>query len=445
MLAAMRFFEKKLSMIILVFSIPLLFLPKLNLMSVGDSETAGIRIDDIVLFIFATLLGWAHFVLHKRISRLEGWILVLIGLGLISFLLNQLFVSMDLLHNRAKILYALRLFEYFLFFYIGVMAIQIFPNHRIIQAFFLWNFFLMTLQKLQLVGGITVDGYYNNVSSRVHGIASFPSEMGLLLNLMFCYLIYDESIKSRLLQLFNPQIRHIFRKLYLYWIVCLFGLFVVFTGNRISILALLICFLFKLKSEINLRSIGSILALVVLIGVLGGSLVQLIYITESIYERSAGLINWSNVTLVGNVWERIDLNEDPIGNEVIPLANYDTSWWLRIHKWMFALKTYLVNPECYLQGIGPGFAWAALDGGFLRILTEYGIIGCFVFAKIFECLYRLNQQLKWMMIAFFINLIFFDAYLAYKTMSLLFFVAGHVYGKKLQEERLQQLEPQACA
>lgn len=47
----MRFFENKLSLGILFFSIPLLFLPKINLIQVSVSETAGLRIDDIVLFL----------------------------------------------------------------------------------------------------------------------------------------------------------------------------------------------------------------------------------------------------------------------------------------------------------------------------------------------------------------------------------------------------------
>ena len=124
------------------------------------------------------------------------------------------------------------------------------------------------------------------------------------------------------------------------------------------------------------------------------------------------------------------MTRNPVGNEVILAANYDMSWWMRIHKWIYVIKAYVTNPECYLQGLGPGFAWAALDGGLLRIFVEYGIIGSFLFWKFFSSIYHINRQLKWMMISFMINMVFFDAYLAYKTMSFLLFIAGDAFERQ---------------
>ena len=46
---------------------------------------------------------------------------------------------------------------------------------------------------------------------------------------------------------------------------------------------------------------------------------------------------------------------------------------------------------------------AALDGGFVRILTEYGFIGCFLFWKVLASIYRQSVQLRWMVIAFLIS------------------------------------------
>lgn len=436
----MYFFEKRFCLLILLFTIPLLFLPKINLIKMGaESETAGIRIDDIVLFFLAILFMWGHFLLDKKLYKIEGWVFLLTLFSLGSFFINKLLVSTEILEVHAKIFYAVRLLEYFLFFYIGALAAQFFPKNQIIRAFFLWNFFLIVLQKLNLIGGVTIDGYASNVSNRAQGVASFPSEMGLLLNLLFCYLIYDQECQSKILQIFPLAIRHLLKKVYLYWMFALFGILVIFTGNRISMLALLVCFLFKLKEEFDWKSITSLILIsFVTAGLLAG-VIHVIAQTEAVYQRSADLFTWRNFTLIGEVWNRIDLSKDPVGNEAIALEDYDVSWWLRIHKWMFALKTYVIHPECYLQGIGPGFAWSALDGGLLRILTEYGLIGCFIFWKLFATLYKINPQLKWMVIAFLINMIFFDAYLAYKTMSLLFFAAGHAY-MALPVEKSPQLK-----
>jgi len=137
--------------------------------------------------------------------------------------------------------------------------------------------------------------------------------------------------------------------------------------------------------------------------------------------------SFKNIELIATVWDNISLEYDPIGKESVRQGGSDASWWMRIHKWCYALKLYVMHPVCWLQGIGPGFAMAALDGGFLRILTELGIIGLWLYAKLFYGIAQQNRQLKWMIIVFCLNMLFFDAYLAYKPMSLLFLVAGASY------------------
>jgi hypothetical protein len=121
------------------------------------------------------------------------------------------------------------------------------------------------------------------------------------------------------------------------------------------------------------------------------------------------------------------------------MGSYDASWWMRIHKWAYALKLYCLHPECWLQGIGPGFAMAALDGGFLRILTELGIIGCVLYGRLFYLIASQTTQLYWMMVAFMLNMVFFDVYLAYKPMSLLFLIAGYAYATKAKSEPFRYL------
>lgn len=426
----MQFFDRKFSFLILLISIPLLFLPKLNLMSVDAEETAGLRIDDLVLLFLGTLLMWAHALSHQRLYKIEGWILFITAFATFSFLINSVLFSLGILSLNAKIFYCLRLLEYFLFFYIGAITSRTFSSRPLILTFFLWNLFFMSLQKLNLAGGIIATGYQGDMSGRVQGIASFPSEMGLLLNLMFCYFVFDTT-KSRWIHLFQSSFtRDALRQLSLYGMFCLFGIFIIFTGNRISIIALLICFIFRLKQELRSRSFCSYFSMLILVPLVVVAVGFVITQTAGVYQRSVDLFSWKNFELFGLVWEKIDITQHPMGHEVVKAQNYDMSWWLRIHKWLFMAKSYWENPECYLQGLGPGYAGAALDGGLLRILTEYGLIGGLLFWKFFACLYRLNAQTKWMVIAFLINMIFFDAYLAYKTMSFLLFTCGYIFERQ---------------
>lgn len=418
----MRFFDQKLSLALVCIILPFLFLPKINLISIDSGETAGLRIDDLVLFFFGSLLMWAHTLSHQKLFKIEGWVLLLTGFSIVSFISNRLLVAFEILPIDAKIFYAIRIFEYFLFFYIGALVSRHFNLSTIVRAFFLWNVLWMILQKLNFVGGMASAGYNADMSGRVQGIASFPSEMGLLLNLFFCYLIYDESSRPRLVN-FSPNVRQLLTSLYPYWMFCLFGIFIIFTGNRISILALVICFLFRIKRD---RSAGSLVLFAFLIPLMAGGIWWIITNTAGIYERSLDLFSYKNIELFDVVWEKIDISELPLV-EGVTSEKYDLSWWIRIHKWLFAIKSYLYHPECYLQGLGPGYCGAALDGGLLRILTEYGLVGATLFWLFFGCLARLNLQTKWMVITFLINMIFFDAYLAYKTMSFLLLACGAVF------------------
>jgi hypothetical protein len=433
----MNSFEKKIGLIFLFFILPLLFLPKINIISFA-SESAGLRIDDLILLLVGIFLFWAHFQLHKQLFRIEVWLLAITFFGLISFMSNRALVSAGVLLIDAKIFYCVRLLEYFIFFYIGALAAHSLSGKKIIQALFLWNLLLMFLQKTKIAGAITTGGYADDVSGRVFGVASFPSEMGLILNLLFCYLVFDDTNKSKITNLFPSYLRSVLHQFYPYWMFALFGTFVIFTGNRISILALIISFIYKLKIDFKWRSIAPLLLIAVLTPIVAG-VVYLINNTD-VYERSADLLSFNNFKLFNIVWDKIDLTKNPVGNEVTASDQYDMSWWMRIHKWIYVAKVYVNNPETYLQGLGPGFAWAALDGGILRIFVEYGVIGSYFFWKFFSSIAKINTQTKWMTIVLAINMIFFDAYLAYKAMSIYLFIGGMAFETKYMEKKEAEKE-----
>ncbi len=436
----MRFFDKKLSLLLVFISLPLFFLPKINLINIAN-ETAGLRIDDFILLLFCIVLFTAHYVLRKSLQNIEIWIFILTGYSLLSYFLNRIFVSLELIHVDAKIFYSLRLFEYFLFFYIGTLSCLFFRLSNVVTAFLIWNLFIMTFQKSGILGDISVSGYHADSTYRVYGIASFPSEMGALLNLIFCYLIYEHDEPSKLRKLFSPLTYKFIKRTYIYWLFLLFSIFIVFTGSRIAVATLIFCFLFKLKDKYKLRYILSLLPIISFV-FFGSLVVTLVIIfTPSIFQRSMLLISWNNISLISEVWKNITITHNPLEGFSVENGAYDMSWWIRIQKWCYALKIYYLNPQCYLQGIGPGFAMPALDGGFVRILTEYGIIGSFIFWKLFSIMYKKTIQLKWMLIAFLLNMIFFDIYLAYKPMSLLFLVSGYAYSYSTTSEETLQSNP----
>lgn len=426
------FFDQKLSALLLLFTLPLLFLPKLNLMAVDARETAGLRIDDLVLLFFGFLLICAHFYCRERLFKIEGILLAITLLSLFSFAFNRIGVELGGYFVEAKIFYTVRLLEYFMFFYVGALAAQFFSLRAILQLFVIWNVLWMTLQKLNIAGGITFAGYAADVSGRVQGIASFPSEMGLILNLLFCYFAFEERKNVIFLSLFHsPYIRALVHKVYLYFLFSFFGILIIFTGNRISLVALLLCFAYRLFQEVRAKTVGSLVSIWILVPIVAVCIGFVAIKTAGLYERSFGLFSWKNIELLSVVWDKIDIIRPPTDYSVVEKGSYDMSWLIRIHKWLFMIKSVAEHPESVLFGLGPGVAGAALDGGILRIITEYGLAGLVLFWSFFSFLYRINVQTKWMVISFLCNMVFFDAYLAYKTMSLLLFCCGYLYVREI--------------
>jgi hypothetical protein len=428
-----RLFDKRTAFFLLVLTLPLLFLPKVNLIAFGQ-ETAGLRLDDIILFAFAIICFWANFSLRKSLSDIETTLFAIVGLSLFSFTVNRLLFEAHILPVSSSLFYCLRILEYFLFFYVGAIAFRFVRIETVVKLFFAWNLLLMLLQKLQILGIFSVEGYISNSDDRMLGIASFGSEIGLLLNLLFCYLIYQDetpasSSSARVLRT-PAELKRMINLIYPYALLLIFIFLAVLSGARMAIFALFVIFLIRVKDLIQWKKPSSYIlpALALSLGV--GLMIFALYHASGIITRSKGLLSTANIDLITTVWDNIALDYDPIDKESVRKGLHDTSWWMRIHKWCYAAKLYWLHPECWLQGIGPGFAMAALDGGFLRILTELGIVGCVLYGRLFYLMATQSRQLFWMMAAFMLNMIFFDVYLAYKPMSLLFLIVGYSYAKK---------------
>lgn len=404
-----------------LFCLCLFFLPKFNLIRF-ENETAGIRVDDFVLASFGFFVVCLS--IYQKKTHFNSLELLLAGIvcsSAVSFLLNRLFVNEGLVVVDAKIFYVLRILEYFLFFYIGGFLAEKYCLKKILTLFVSVNLLLMLLQKegiitqLTGVGGSVVD------TVRVSGVASFPSEMGALLSMIFTYFLFQPAKQ-------NSRFAGIPR-------ACMLLLFyfplTLLTGARIALAAILALFFFFLIRNLRWHQfafLGTAIAMVI-----GLPFYYLIEQTAGVSERSAGLVSQTNLDMISEIWDETEVHTslydnipmvDPLYDIGVIDIDYDLSWWIRIHKWCYAWKVYLHEPLMYLFGVGPGAFSAALDGGFLRVLTELGLVGAFFYCAFFYELSKISPTVRWVIIAFLFNMIFFDIYLAYKAMTLLFLIAG---------------------
>lgn len=435
-------FDKRTSFFLALCCLPLLFLPKINLFSLSASETAGIRIDDFVLMFLSIVLFWAHVSVEKRMSSIEKWVMAFVLWSCLSFAVNRVFLIFHLIPATSIIFYSIRMLEYFVFFYVGMLSAPLISIGSMITFFFVWNAVIMVLQKLSLVGMFASSGYVAVANDRVSGIASFPSETGMLLIMIFAYMLYTKKSKGPGSWTFLPTLTRLYQLTRIYWLFLIFAILIAITGARIALAALAFIFGCRVISEMRTGTAASRFIAIVFLSV--GFVVMALGVQHGtkLVERSAGLISWRNVELISKTWERMDITHAQNDQQEVKYEKYDMSWWMRIHKWCYALKMYVVHPITYLQGVGPGFASPALDGGLLRVFVETGVVGTFIFAQLLIAIARLSVPLKWMVVGFILNMIFFDVYLAYKPMSLLFFAAGSTYAAARKPVVLSQSRPE---
>ncbi|GAB4007714.1 hypothetical protein GCM10028808_12090 [Spirosoma migulaei] len=394
-----RDFKVNLSSIICYLGIILLFTPKVNLISFAD-QSAGIRIDDIIISCIAgtTFLLFST-IYKKKFSPLELLFYIFVFLGIFSNIINIVF------NGQSNLLYSFRNVEYFVFFYIGYFSRTKITITKVSYIYILINGFVIFLQKFALIGGFRSEGYFDNVSTRPVGLTGGPWEVGTILMFALCVIIYVEvNINKKIL----------------FSILVLILLLI--TGARLPTLSYFIvigALLFS-KSKNKLFLILCVFFIVPLL------LVFISQFNNPVIQRSANLFSYSNIDQFLHYYKSIKVESRFIDFPETPFdETSDMSWLYRISKWSFAIKYWLNSGVEYIIGLGPGIWGFALDGGWIRILTENGILASVVYIMFLMKVSAMHSALKMIVITLAINMIMIDIHMAYKCMAFFFFAIGY--------------------
>jgi hypothetical protein len=79
-----------------------------------------------------------------------------------------------------------------------------------------------------------------------------------------------------------------------------------------------------------------------------------------------------------------------------------------------------------LVGSSPGKFGSAVDGSFIRIFGELGIIGLLI--------YLLIERLKLIILVLLVNILFIDVIYTYKIMAIIFSLYGYYLQKGIKHE-----------
>jgi hypothetical protein len=391
----------------------LLFLPKINLMSFGG-ETAGIRLDDIVLFLVVAVLlcGWITG-LRFQIDSVAAVSFGVIGIFCLSNLVNL---------EHSNVLYSLRLVEYLVFFWAGKSVVRFeFDFDSIVKLLVVVNCIAIVLQFAGVLGGFTAEGYTSHTERPFGLSANHPAEMGALLNLLFAALVFEERNKT------SPR----------FWLWCVVIAVCIFITESRSALAVH-CLLTWLYTHQHAKNkTGFVLKSAFISGAL---LAGLVLVPNPVRERSSDLLSPQNVEAARQLYDSVPAEKQFSGfagseAEDAP-QEVDVSAYMRGFKWIYVAKIMFTAPWfVWILGLGPGALGPALDGGWLRLLAEAGVVGTVAFLALLRKIAGLSRMCAMAILSLAVNMIMVDSQNAYKVMAFLFLLAGVQAQKTLLQSR----------
>jgi hypothetical protein len=404
----------------------LLFLPKVNVIGMDVYEGAGIRIDDFVIATFSLVLG-AVALFRKKVSlsRVEVIAAATVAFGLLSYAINLPF-------ERGSALYPLRFLEYWAFYYVGMLYSGRRSFGLVLIGLLLTQSAAIFLQAAGVLGGYS-GGQYIADARLPTGLTGGSYEAPMVIALILLYLL-GARIVSPILLLATAA-------------GGVTGMLL--TAARIPTAAMFTAALWELVRRTFGRALRPFIVGGVLVAsglLLTKSLASSDYEAESLRGRLQSLLSVETVDAVGivvalapesprhasgvelaSVQETLRTDEvgaefrDAIGNDA------DLSLSVRAGKWLWAIKTLENQPwYVYIAGIGPGTAGNALDGGWLRLMFEQGLLGVLAFSLLLLMApgVRSGGPLVPVVIAFVIANVFIDYHLSYKVMSLMLIMYG---------------------
>jgi hypothetical protein len=285
---------------------------------------------------------------------------------------------------------------------------------RLVKILIGVNCALLLLQYSGFIGGFSADGYVTQLD-RPFGLSNHPAEMGTLLNLLFAGLVFGA----------EPR----FWPWSLLIVPCVF-----ITGSRSALfthclLSLMYMYRrFENKTKLVLRTAAVAGLLITILGT----------IPNPTTKRSVDIFSRQNIEIFKSLYDSIPVDKTFSGfvdggdPEDAP-EGVDLSWYARGFKWAHVVRImFSASWTTWIFGLGPGALGPALDGGWLRLIGETGLVGTVAFIFMMSKISSLSQACSMVVLALAVNMLMIDSQNAYKVMAFLFLIAGYTYAARLK-------------
>ena len=419
--------------LIYILLICICFLPKLNIINIGESTT-GIRIEDFIIFLILIFLIF-YFIKNNKKNQNEE-IKKIQFVFFIYFIFAALSTGLGIIYgfvNTIKgILFLIRKLEYFILFYIGiyfskVKKVNVEKNFNLVVIF---HFLICILQMLGIIGSVN-GGEIQSTMTQGRASSTFNGayELSAFLLLILPYYLYNIFFKNK-----SPLKNFLFSFLIT---ICIF-----LSESRTSIIIeifIIIYMLIKSKYIFKYKENFIIITFIFIItGFILMSFVDLSRFLNLSIEKTVFLLKYTwenrNFALYNSTgyWYG---NASISINEMYSLG-YDGSLYARFSHWMQLIDGWTNFP---IFGLGVSVSGAAADGNYIKILCETGIVGfilwCVVLFNVVKSLKTKKSFLYYSFISIIIGSLFIDLFDASKLMMFFWFLLGYILNFKNKNKR----------
>jgi hypothetical protein len=391
----------------------------------GGGLLSSIRIDDIVIVIFVITFfvkggGFRYFLQQKPVFMF----MLYIAFCLISTTYNSIFGETQL---ASGLLFTLRPLEYFIYIAIGYELSRF--GYSLQKPFKVYTIYCLALIAAQTSG--IIGGFSNFSFNRAIANTGGPWELAAVSALLSCYFFHKRASAYTLLSttiLFLTQSR----------ITLVATVFMLAFGNFKKLLLL-----FKTKF-LFLFILGALLS--------GISYLLYLNVSESI-ERSTNTIdvsarvesffNKDTFLRLEDIYihtegatSQKDYFDKTYGDSLSDILSNsdggDASAYIRFTRWITLIKTASNGAISFVIGLGPSYAGKAVDGNYVRLFAETGIIGLVLYClfMLTSLVYIKDKIIFNYTIILAITGLFIDIFVTHKAMFLFWILYGYYLQSK---------------
>lgn len=370
--------------------------PKIDLISASGS---GVRPEDLISALAFLLYLTKRDKVPLHMPRHVRTYLIFIAVGLVSAVIN--FPR----EGPVGIVFAVRLFEYMVWFFVMYEACQTVSPRQIRASLLIVSTILIIWGSLEQIGVLGKIGKFTGANERLTINTSGPFETSVMLAIL-AYAAQQVVVTPAMMVM------------------------VVLTQSRITFVAIVATFLaIRPGRGIVLAVIGLFAALL-----LAGPIMSVM--GESRLAKSETPLKM--VQLIATQWQRVPQLDNPaqfreryLGGDTVSryIGNMrgDVSFKFRAIRWPLVVKATLYSPFHVFIGWAPGAWGAAIDGYYVRVFGEVGLIGTAVFLwwlLSFARATRQNSVSRFALYMMAIVAVFIDIFTSSKVMPILWAFAA---------------------